>query len=217
MRAANPGASLLFVAFGAYEEGARRILAAQASGDRAAALEIARRGRGLEGGPEAPLSILGGFLADPPDGYWEAARAAAGSVHLAGRLEHSEVAELLPAADALVMPSTFPEAFGMVAIEAAACGVLPVCAAHSGMLEASRRIAAALPADVAPLLTFPADEDAVAQLAERLIGWLDLDPGRRREIGALLARRVEELWSWQRVAGGVIAASQGRLGELPEP
>ena len=33
------------------------------------------------------------------------------------------------------MPSTFPEAFGMVAVEAAACGALPVSAGHSGMRE----------------------------------------------------------------------------------
>ena len=113
---------------------------------RPAALEVARLGRALEGGPESPLGILESFLSDPPPGYLDAARAAAGSVRLAGRLEHAEVAELLPAADALVMPSTFPESFGMVAVEAAACGVLPISAAHSGMLEASRQLAAALPA-----------------------------------------------------------------------
>ena len=59
----------------------------------------------------------------------------AGSVEFIGRLEHDEVAELLPEAEALVMPSTFPEAFGMVAAEAAACGALPVSAGHSGMLR----------------------------------------------------------------------------------
>ena len=46
------------------------------------------------------------------------------------------------------MPSTFPEAFGMVAVEAAACGALPVSAGHSGMLEVSRQLAAALPPEV---------------------------------------------------------------------
>ena len=51
---------------------------------------------------------------------------------LTGRLEHDELAELLPAVEATVVPSTFPEAFGMVAVEAAACGALPVSAAHSG-------------------------------------------------------------------------------------
>jgi glycosyltransferase involved in cell wall biosynthesis len=138
-------------------------------------------------------------------------------VHLAGRLEHAEVAEVLPAADALVMPSTFPEAFGMVAVEGAACGALPISAAHSGMLEASRQIAAALPDDIAPLVSFPVGREAVEELAGRLCEWLDTEPRRRREIGALLARRVDELWSWEGVAQGVAAASRGDLDELPRP
>jgi glycosyltransferase involved in cell wall biosynthesis len=217
VHADNPGARLLLVAFGAYEDGLRRLLAALEQGDRGAALEVARLGWGLEGGSEAPLRILEAFLSDPPPGYFDAARAAAGSVSLAGRLEHSEVAELLPAADALVMPSTFPESFGMVAVEAAACGVLPVSAAHSGMLEASRQLAATLPSDVAPLISFPIAEGAVTELADRLRAWFAVEPARRREIGAALARRVDELWSWEGVARGVVAASEGRLQELPAP
>jgi len=213
----NPGARLLMVAFGEYETGLRRLLAALEAGNAKAALEVARQGRGLEGGPEAPLPILEAFLSDLPVGYLEAAREAAGSVQLAGRLEHDEVAEVLPAADALVMPSTFPEAFGMVAVEGAACGALPISAAHSGMLEASRQIAAALPDDIAPLVSFPVAEGAVTQLANRLRAWLDVDPARRREIGGLLARRVDELWSWEGVAKGVVATSQGDLDELPAP
>jgi glycosyltransferase involved in cell wall biosynthesis len=180
-------------------------------------LEVALLGRALEGGAEGPLPILRGFLADPPPGYLDAARAAAGSVHLAGRLEHAEVAELLPAADVLVMPSTFPESFGMVAVEAAACGVLPVSAAHSGMLEVSRRLAEVLPAEIATLISLPTGEGAVDELADRLRSWLAHDPARRREIGALLARRVDELWSWEGVARGVVAASEGRLEDLPIP
>jgi glycosyltransferase involved in cell wall biosynthesis len=217
VHADNPGARLLLVAFGAYEDGLRRLLAALEQGDREAALEIARLGWALEGGSEAPLTILEAFLSDPPPGYFDAARAAAGSVSWAGRLEHSEVAEVLPAADALVMPSTFPESFGMVAVEAAACGALPVSAGHSGMLEASRQIAAALPNEVAPLISFPIAEGAVTELAGRLRAWFAVDPARRREIGETLARRVDELWSWEGVARGVVSASGGRLEQLPVP
>ncbi len=214
----NPGARLLLVAFGEYETGLRRLLAALESGDAEAALEVARQGRGLEGGPEAPLPILEGFLSDLPEGYLEAAREAAGSVQLAGRLEHAEVAEVLPAADALVMPSTFPEAFGMVAVEGAACGALPISAAHSGMLEASRQIAAALPDDIAPLRLLPGRRGGGARSwpIACASGWTT-EPRRRREIGALLARRVDELWSWEGVAQGVVAASRGDLDELPRP
>ena len=66
------------------------------------------------------------------------------------------------------MPSTFPEAFGMVAVEAAACGALPVSADHSGMREVSRQLAAALPPEVGRLTSFPVEVGAVEAIAERL-------------------------------------------------
>ncbi len=217
VHAVNPGARLLVVAFGAYEDGLRRLLAALDRGDQAAALEVARLGWALEGGSQRPLKILESFLSDPPPGYFESARAAAGSVRFGGRLEHGEVAEILPAADALVMPSTFPESFGMVAVEGAACGALPISAGHSGMLEVSRRLAPSLPGDVATLISFPVAEGAVTELAARLRAWFAVEPRRRREIGAVLARRVDDLWSWQGVARGVIAASEGSLEDLQKP
>ena len=144
VKAAHPEAELKLAGYGEYEDGLRRLLAALDGRDIADAREVARLGRGLEGGEEAPLKILSAFLADPPDGYLDAAGGMAGSVEFVGRLEHDQVAELLPAAEALVMPSTFPEAFGMVAAEAAACGALPVSADHSGMREVSRQLAEAL-------------------------------------------------------------------------
>ncbi len=140
VQAAHPQARLQVAGFGEYEDGLRRLLAALERGDLDDAREVARLGWALEGGEEKPLPILSAFLADPPAGYAEAARAAAGSVEFIGRLEHDEVAELFPQAEAVVMPSTFPEAFGMVAVEAAACGALPVSAGHSGMLEVSAQL-----------------------------------------------------------------------------
>ncbi|MET0938858.1 MAG: glycosyltransferase, partial [Gaiellaceae bacterium] len=57
-----------------------------------------------------------------------------------GQLEHRHLVHLLPLADAVVVPSIFPEAFGMVAAEAAACGALPVVANHSGLGEVARTL-----------------------------------------------------------------------------
>jgi glycosyltransferase involved in cell wall biosynthesis len=217
VRAENPGARLLIAGFGEFDGGLRRLLDALARGDLDAAREVARLGRGLEGGEEAPLPILSAFLEDVGPGYLEAAADAAGSVSFAGRVEHDEVAELIPHAEALVMPSTFPEAFGMVAVEAAACGVLPVSAAHSGMAEVSRQLAPALPADVAPLVSFPVSEGAVEGIADRLNAWLGLGEAIRDRARSALVGTTRELWSWEGVARGVIAASEGRLDELPEP
>jgi len=114
-----------------------------------------------------------------------------------------------------VMPSTFPEAFGMVAAEAAACGVLPVSAGHSGMREVSRQLAAALPAEVADLVSFPVGEGAIEAIAARLDRWLELpEPGRAGAREALVDT-AQRLWSWEGVARGAIAASRGDLDRLP--
>jgi glycosyltransferase involved in cell wall biosynthesis len=215
VHAAHPGARLQVAGYGEYEDGIRRLLAALDRGDLDDARALARRGRGLEGGEEAPLSILSAFLADPPAGYAEAARAAAGSVELVGRLEHSEVAALLPQAEALIMPSTFPEAFGMVAVEAAACGTLPVSAGHSGMLEVSRELAADLPAEARELVSFPVEAGAVEAIAARLDGWLALPAAERELAREALVGTVRRLWSWEGVARGVLAAATGEVDSLP--
>jgi glycosyltransferase involved in cell wall biosynthesis len=217
VRAKHPGVRLQVAGFGAYEDGLRRLGAALDRGDLDDARAVAAAGWGLEGGEEKPLPILSAFLADPPPGYVEAARAAAGSVEWIGRLEHDEVAALMPRAQAVVMTSTFPEAFGMVAVEAASCGALPVSAGHSGMREVSERLAGALSAEVAPLVSFPVEPGAVEAIAGRLDRWLELPEQTRAEARATLVETVARLWSWEGVARGVLDAAAGNLGGLPLP
>ncbi len=138
-------------------------------------------------------------------------------MHWAGRLEHSELADVLPAADAMAMPSTFPEAFGMVAAEAAACGALPVVAGHSGMAEVARTLAAAAPAAVRPWLTFEVGPHAVTQLADGLSAWLTAPPELRAQTREAIVEVARERYSWEGVARTVIAAAQGQLDDLPRP
>jgi glycosyltransferase involved in cell wall biosynthesis len=218
VRAKHPGARLQVAGYGEYEAGLRRLLAALDRGDLDAAREVARLGWALEGGSAEPLPILGAFLDSPPEGYPEAARGIGESVELVGRLEHDEVAELLPRAEALVMPSTFPEAFGMVAAEAAACGALPVSAGHSGMREVSRELAAALPESCAGLVSFAVEPGAVEAIANRLDRWLALPERERAAARGALVETARRLWSWEGVARGVLAASTGSGAEsLPPP
>jgi glycosyltransferase involved in cell wall biosynthesis len=217
VRVEHPDAQLEIAGFGEYEEGLRRLQAAFERGDINEAREVALAGWGIEGGEEKPLPILSAFLADPPADYVQAAQDAAGSVEFIGRLEHDEVAELLPDAEALVMPSTFPEAFGMVAAEAAACGALPVSAGHSGMLEVSRQLIEALPPEVGRLTSFPVEVGAVEAIAERLNRWLALPEEERAAARDSLVATAGRLWSWEGVARGVLEASASRLSELPTP
>ena len=110
-----------------------------------------------------------------------------------------------------------PVHVGMVAAEAASCGALPVSAAHSGLAEVSKILAEAVDDDVRPLLSFDLADDAVEQIADRLVRWLQLDPDRRAAASQALSDIARERFSWEGVAGGVIAAAEGRLDALPLP
>jgi len=115
-----------------------------------------------------------------------------------GALEHRHLVHLLPLVDVAVVPSIFPEAFGMVAAEAAAAGVPPVVADHSGLAEVAAGIAAEYPPEYAGLAAFP-NGDAAA-LHGRLRDLLALPPEDRRALGLAGRRAVEQRWSWARVA-----------------
>jgi glycosyltransferase involved in cell wall biosynthesis len=84
------------------------------------------------------------------------------------------------------------------------------------MREVSRQLAAALPAEVGRLTSFPVEEGAVEAIAERLNGWLSLPEEEREVAREALAETVSRLWSWEGVARGVIAASRGELDRLPD-
>jgi glycosyltransferase involved in cell wall biosynthesis len=216
-----PAARLVIVGFGAFQAALEDMVADLAAGRIDALREIAQAGRELEGGPRAPLSHLQAFLSslrqEGQERYCRAAGLAACSVRFTGRLDHEELVDLLPACDAIVVPSTFPEAFGMVAVEAAACGVLPISAAHSGLAEVTRRLAGAVGEPVAGWLSFPVDDRSVTAVAERLVGWLSAEPQTRQAAAEAIVETVRRLWSWEGVADGVIAAAQGRVEHLARP
>jgi glycosyltransferase involved in cell wall biosynthesis len=214
---AVPSARLCVVGFGTYREGLQQLASALQRGDLGAARDIAARGRELEGGPPGGLHYLGAFLDGAGDEYLAAARDAFERVHFTGRLEHDDLPPLLACSSAQVVPSTFPEAFGMVAAEAAACGALPVSAAHSGLAEVSRRLQEAVDEDIRPLLSFELGPDAVRHIAENLTAWLTLEPGRREKATAALSELARALYGWEGVANGVIAAAEGRLDEIARP
>lgn len=210
-----PAANLLVVGFGAYREPLERLWSAICDGDLDGARSIAAQGWALEGGERRRLEILSGFLAEPSTAWLQAAASSRGSVSFSGRLEHAEVAEVLRGSDAMVVPSTFPEAFGMVAAEAAAAGALPVCADHSGLAEVAAALDAALPPTAKGLTSFPLGPGAIEGIADRLLRWLELPPRERSEAELALNETVARLWSWEGVARGVIAAAGGRLDALP--
>jgi glycosyltransferase involved in cell wall biosynthesis len=115
-----------------------------------------------------------------------------------GALEHRHLVHLLPLVDVSVVPSIFPEAFGMVAAEAAAAGVPPLVANHSGLAEVAAGIAAEYPPALRHLTSF--ENGDAAMLHDRIAELLALSAADRRDLGLAARRAVEERWSWTRVA-----------------
>ncbi len=62
------------------------------------------------------------------------------NITFTGIAAHKELVDLIPAMTSLIAPSVFPEAFGMVAIEAMACGVYPVLTYQSAFKEISDEV-----------------------------------------------------------------------------
>jgi glycosyltransferase involved in cell wall biosynthesis len=115
-----------------------------------------------------------------------------------GALEHRHLVHLLPLADATVVPSIFPEAFGMVAAEAAAAGSPPLVARHSGLAEVAAGLEEEYPERFRHLASFePGDAD---DLARKLNELLALSPVDRNELRRAGRKAVVDRWSWASVA-----------------
>lgn len=129
--------------------------------------------------------------------------AAAGpDVLFTGPLEHRHLAHLWPLADVSVTPSVFPEAFGMVAAEAASCGCPPLVARHSGLAEVAAGLEAEYPPHLAHLAGFESRD--VDDLTGRLRALLALPADDRQALSAAARRAAERLWSWEHVAQRIL-------------
>ncbi|MFF4618906.1 glycosyltransferase [Nonomuraea jabiensis] len=157
--------------------------------------------RALREVPEAELLIAGGSDGDP-----EAARLAglAGAYGLADRVKvlgsvpHDEVPALMRSADVVVTVPWY-EPFGMVPLEAMACGVPVIASAVGGHLDT---------VDGCGVLIPPRRPQALARELRDLLG----APQRAAELGAAGARRATQRYGWPRVAEQTEAVYRAVLG-----
>ncbi len=120
-----------------------------------------------------------------------------------GPLEHRHLVHLLPLADAAVVPSIFPEAFGMVAAEAAACGCPPLVARHSGLAEVAAGLEESYPVHLRDLAAFTTGD--ALELRDKLARLLTLSDADRLAIRAAARATASDRWSWAGVAARLLA------------
>ena len=154
-------------------------------------------------GLDARLVVVG---FGPERGRLEGRAAAEGvSALFTGPLEHRHLRHLLALADACVVPSVFPEAFGMVAAEAAAAGCPPVVARHSGLAEVAAGLEEALSSELGGLVSCPPGSATAHH--QRRATVLGLGPAARSRLRATVRQVVEERWSWGSVAERLLDAT----------
>ena len=119
-----------------------------------------------------------------------------------GPLEHRHLRHLLPLADVTVVPSIFPEAFGMVAAEAAAAGSPPLVARHSGLAEVAAGLEEEYPVSARRLASFTSGD--AAELAAKLNELLALPAADRQAVRDAARAAVVKRWSWAEVAARLI-------------
>ena len=124
--------------------------------------------------------------------------AAPPSAVFTGPLEHRHLVHLIPLVDVAVVPSIFPEAFGMVAAEAAAAGCPPLVARHSGLAEVAEAIESEYPVERRELVAFATGDSD--ELREKLRALLVLERTERHELGLAARKAVVERFSWPAVA-----------------
>ena len=125
-----------------------------------------------------------------------AALGIADRVVLAGRMEAADVAATMRSADVVVCAPWY-EPFGIVPVEAMACGVPVVGTAVGGLLDT-------VVDGVTGLLVAPRSPGDLANAIDRLLG----DPAARRRFGSAGAARARA-YRWPHVARSVLGAYHG--------
>ncbi len=191
-----PQARFIFVGFGSYREHLEGMLFALKQGDAEAFAAFAHAGQFVE-------------VADVQRWFRPLSPEASRRITVTGILDHDTLRELLPLASLVLVPSKWPEAFGMVAVEALAAGVLPLCNYHAGLRDVVEEVRRASP-QIADLMSLHRQR-FVEELPEKVENALNFlfpngfaDQSKRREVARQLRRIAVENFSWEGIARKLI-------------
>ena len=187
-----PKARFIFVGFGTYREHMECMIEALGKGDLISFVSCARAGEFVE-----KIDFKKWFRKLLPEEL--------NCITITGMLDHMELSMILPLASLTIVPSKWPEAFGMVAVEAMATGVLPLCNYHAGLCDVIDEVESVSPV-LADIMKLQRDT-FIDELPERVLSALNyLYPAgyqnqtTRQRIAKKLRRIAVEKFSWDGIA-----------------
>lgn len=184
-----PDVQGLIIGFGLHREWLEALVAALDGGGRDVEWIRTHSGMQIEAVPQSPPGVP----------------KASERIMFTGRLDHRYASMALAAADVLVVPSVIPEAFGMVAVEGASAGCLPLVARHSGLAEVAEALEAHI--DRPGLFGFQPGAGAAHRLAEGIRSLVSLPPQERDELRREISSFARRTWTWDRTAAQLIAGN----------
>ncbi|MGW3660071.1 glycosyltransferase [Streptomyces sp. NPDC005151] len=194
VRRAGAGEHLLYLGRLAEAKGVRLLMAAW---DEIAA----------DGGVGVPLVVAGAGPLERAVTAWAAGR---DDVRYVGLYDQAECRQAIARSVAVVAPSTWLEAFGLVVVEAMAAGVPAVAAGHGAFVELVED-------GVTGLLHRPGESASLASCLRRITA----ETARNREMGQAARRRYEQDFSpavgLERLVEGYRTAIAGRSGGGDSP
>lgn len=187
-----PQVHFVFVGFGSYREHLEGMLQGLIQGDSEMFKACARAGEFVE-------------IQHLEDWFRPLTSQESDRITVTGILNHEALGSLLPLASLTIVPSKWPEAFGMVAVEAMAAGVLPLCNDHAGLRDVIETVNAVSP-EIADLMRLDRAE-FVTQLPEIIHSALNFlypngydEHTHRRMVSRRLRRISVKHFSWDRIA-----------------
>ena len=126
-------------------------------------------------------------------------------LRMLGRVDRDRLPALIRSADAVVSPPWY-EPFGIVPLEAMACGVPVIATAVGGMIDSvvDGRTGVHVP---------PRDPERLAEAASALLA----DAPRRRAYGIAGVKRARRLYDWRRIGSQVLDAYEAVLAGHAAP
>jgi glycosyltransferase involved in cell wall biosynthesis len=115
-----------------------------------------------------------------------------------GFMDHTLLRYILPCADIAVFPSLIPESFGLVALEAAAAGVVPLVTDFSGLRDSAMMFEEQIPELKEGSLRFPLESVDRIQILTQRIEEL-LMHSKNKSIKEKIRMVCETLYSWKSV------------------
>lgn len=204
-----PGAQFVFVGFGPFREPAELIVNA-ISRNKLDQLEriLSEKHEVLNGEVGENLPLITALIQENKqeiEDVYSLGIDIRNNITFTGIAAHKELVDLIPAMNSLIAPSVFPEAFGMVAIEAMACGVYPVLTYQSAFREISDEVIDNLQAYDLEINKVFLDGNASENIAKNIVNYFSYskelnEKGELSKFKAVLRDVVLRNYSWEGIA-----------------